>query len=169
MTISDAAQMSTSCPTSGSPVDASTPFDILQQQKIEIQQHLADLNARSQNHFDRVFAERVCYQTQGLQSQDPSNSTLMLSADFKKGIMFPYFRLEAQQIYFLQRPVCNVFGIVEESCYPNHCMLYFYGNDVKGTTWINIVVMLERYITGRMKECKLLNFLSVQTLQPHLT
>ncbi len=123
----------------------------LLKEQAELQACVVSQKIKMDEHQDRANEERRCYQQQGLKAQDPANSTLLLSVDFKKGIVFPYFRRTVQQIYFLQRPLCNVFGVVDESTKPNQCTLYFYGNDVGGTSWTQVVSILEIWILAKMR------------------
>lgn len=99
-----------------------------------------------ENHLKKASFERKCYQRQGLESQNPANRTLLVSVDFKKGVVFPYFRRTVQQLYFLKRPVAQVFGLVNESTTPASCFLFFYGNDIGSAHWGNVVSLLDHWL-----------------------
>ncbi len=135
--------------------DFSTVFsdaNALVKAKIFLQKKVHSKKLEMECHLKKASLERKSYQSQGLDSKNPANSTLLLSVDFKKGVMFPYFRRTVQQIYFLKRPVAQVFGVVNESSTPAACHLYFYSNDVGSTHWGNVVSLLEHWLNTEYVE-----------------
>lgn len=71
---------------------------------------------------------------------------MAISIDYKRGLPLPRLKVTPHHIYFINKPTCQVFAVVEEGNTPTESTLFMYGSDLGKQNSPHVVVCLEKYI-----------------------
>jgi DNA-binding CsgD family transcriptional regulator len=133
-------------------------FLLFRNGELEVSSEIETLESRKrkkkdalEKHREFVRKERSFYKNQ-IKTAKEDESIMEISLDYKSGVTFPKMRSQPQEMYFLSKPLCHVFGIVEESKEPVTSTLYMYSNEVGKQNWRHVVVMVEKYILENKTE-----------------
>jgi hypothetical protein len=97
------------------------------------------------NHLNKANKERKFYK-EHIQEGKEDDCVMATSIDYKRGLALPRLKVTPHHIYFINKPTCHVFAVVEEGNTPTESTLFMYGSDLGKQNSRHVVVCLEKYI-----------------------